>query len=373
MRASLAERSEKDSWKGTNRNATVSQPPVKRRLALVFRWIGGVLILLLTAATTLQYVLSQVTLDNSPVPGRLVDVDGRLAHLLCQGEGEPTVILEAGLPGGSLSWESVTPDLAEFTTVCTYDRAGYGWSEEALSPRTSKRIVGELRTLLQQARIAPPYILVGHSFGGLIVQLYGSLFASETAGMVLVDSSHSDQLYRTEDLDSMETVSFGIRALARFGVQRLFLPVPAGSPASRDASVRLMERDLLMTTRSLRSMASELAALRESLHEVAAHPLDLGHKPLVVLTEGRRRADFWHELQESLTAMSAESDWSIADNSGHFIHHDQPDLVVNAIRRVVEQTRIEHSSDHRHADSVPHSETPGSLKDEAARAQQDRR
>ena len=119
-------------------------------------------------------------------------MDRRQVHLLCQGQGSPAVVLESGIPGTALGWASVIEDIASFARVCAYDRAGYGWSEAGPEPRTISNITRELRDLLRTAQVGPPYVLVGHSFGGLVVQVYASRFPDEVAGMVLVDSSHPE-------------------------------------------------------------------------------------------------------------------------------------------------------------------------------------
>ena len=310
-----------------------------RRLSRIAIAIGGALVTALALGAILQPILSWRTLSKRPPPGRLVDVGGHQLHLLCRGSGSPVVILEPGLPGSSLAWESVTTDIATFTRVCSYDRAGYGWSDIGPSPRVVGNIVQELNVLLQAAGIEPPYVLVGHSFGGLVMQLYANRYPAEVSGMVLVDSSHPDQLSQTTDLETVSILGPLIRVLAPLGVPRFFFPVPAGSPKSRDDSVRTLERELLKTTKALRTVASELDGLRESLMEAGAHRPNLEKRPLIVLTEGRRGAKFWHEMQEDLAKLSGVSDWQIVEGSGHFIHHDQPEAVVNAIRRVLEQVR----------------------------------
>ncbi len=314
---------------------------MRKFLTRVCLWGGGALLLALASGAVVQGVLSHLALRGASAPGKWVDVDGRRVHLLCAGAGGPTVVLEAGLPDNSLTWASIIADIAEFARVCAYDRAGYGWSEAAPPPRTAGNIVRELRLLLQNAGIEPPYVLVGHSFGGLVVQLYAGRFPHEAAGMVLIDSAHPDQALRTAELERMDVLASGARILAPLGIPRFFMhmPVPAGSPQSRDAAAHAMEEELLLTTRSLRAMAAELAGLRESLQEAAAEPPKLGGKPLVVLTEGRRRAEFWHAMQEKLSGLSAAGEWQIAENAGHFIQHDRPELVVDAIRRVVESAR----------------------------------
>ena len=315
---------------------------MRKPLVRACLWGGGALVIALASAAVLEWTLSHRALTKA-APGGLVDVEGHQVHLACEGVGGPTVILEAGAPGISLTWASIAPEIAKFARVCAYDRAGYGWSETASSPRTSDNIVRELRLLLRNAGIEPPYVLVGHSFGGLVVQLYAARFPDEVAGMVLVDSSHPDQGLRTEEVDSLNTLGLGLRLLAPVGIPRLLMPpIPAGSPESRDSSVRMMEEELLRTTRSMRALGSELTGLRESLSEVAANFPDLGHKPLTVLTQGRqgqRPLEFWHEMQEKLTKISVSSEWQVAENAGHFIHQDQPELVVDAIRRVVDSVR----------------------------------
>ena len=303
----------------------------------VVLWVGAAVFVAIIATTGLQAVLSHLSLRNNPPPGSLVELNGRKVHVLCAGEGSPTVILEAGLPGGSLTWMSVFSEIAELTRVCAYDRPGYGWSQPTTSPRTAETIVQELRVLLQSTDTQPPYILVGHSFGGLLMQLYATRFPNEFTGMVLVDSSHPDQAHRTLDLQEIDTISFAMKTLGPIGIVRLLFPVPAGNPESRDVSVREQERELLMTSRTLRTATREMSGLRESLRQVTDSTVDLGSKPLVVLSEGRRRAESWQALQEDLSRMSTNSEWQVVDGAGHFVQHDQPDVVVDAVRRVIEK------------------------------------
>ncbi len=152
-----------------------------------------VLLVLLAAAGLLyQGIASAVDASRYPASGKLINVGGYRLHINCIGTGSPTVILDAGLGGSSLDWSLVQPEVATFTRVCSYDRAGYGWSDYGPKPRTSGRIVAELHTLLIGAGIPGPYILVGQSFGGLNVRLYAYTYPQEVAGMVLVDASHEN-------------------------------------------------------------------------------------------------------------------------------------------------------------------------------------
>src|SRR5688572_2762004 len=139
-----------------------------------------------------QPVLAQPKLPEPP--GRLIEVNGHRLHLNCMGEGSPIVVYEAGASGSSLDWEKVQPAVAAATRSCSYDRAGYGWSEPSTAPKaTSRDIARELHELLREAGEEAPYLLVGHSLGGFHVQMFAQLYPDEVVGAVLVDSSHEDQ------------------------------------------------------------------------------------------------------------------------------------------------------------------------------------
>lgn len=312
---------------------------MRKLLKRALVWAGGALVLALVAATALQWWLSHRALERNTPPGEMVVVGGRQMHLLCQGQEGPAVILESGIPGTSLGWTSVMEDIALFTKVCAYDRAGYGWSEAGAEPRTISNIATELRALFHKTGVHPPYVLAGHSFGGLVVQFYASRFPDQVAGMVLVDSAHPDLARRSGHVERMGGVALRLKLMAPLGIARLIIDPPAGSPESRPSSVRKMEKELLATTRSFRAMASEMEGLPESLNQAIEDRPRLGRKPLVVLTEGRRRMEFWHAMQEQFTELSDSSEWQVVDGAGHFIHQDQPDVVVDAVRRVVDSAR----------------------------------
>ena len=137
----------------------------------------------------------------------------------------------------------------------------------------------------------------------------------------------------------MNALGRWVRVLAPFGRLRLMMPIPAGKPEFRDRSLRFKKKRLQGTTRSVRAMGSELMGLRESTSAFAVHPPSLWDKPLVVLTEGSRRAKFWHQLQEKLTNLSVAIEWQVADNAGHVIHQDRPGLIIDAIGRTAESAR----------------------------------
>jgi len=281
-----------------------------------------------------------------PMPGQLVDIGSHKMHIYCTGQGSPAVILDAGMGDSFISWHKVQPEIAKFTRVCSYDRAGIGYSDSSPRPRTSKVFAEELHTLLRSAALPSPYILVGHSMGGFDVRLFASLHPSEVAGMVLVDSSHPEQQKRLppaiNDLDATWlreqeffefTMPFGIPRLLGF----------CGS----DAAVRAIECNF----HSARESVAELKAISESAAQTAATG-SLGDLPLVVLSHdpGTPQPDLpedlvkptneaWRQMQEELAHLSTRGKQVIAKDSGHYIQLDRPELVIEAVRSVVDQAR----------------------------------
>src|SRR5215213_1175214 len=161
----------------------------------VLRWIGrglvavvGLIVVLALAGASFEAIAAAGDARRYPAPGQLVDIGGYRLHIQCVGTGSPTVVLDAGLGGSSLDWNLVQPELGRTTRVCAYDRAGMGWSERSPYPRTPRQIADELHTLLTNAGIAEPYVLVGHSLGGKNVRLFALAHPEQVAGMVLVDA-----------------------------------------------------------------------------------------------------------------------------------------------------------------------------------------
>ena len=162
---------------------------LKRGLLIVIVLIFGAALM----AVVYQNTAARRDLREHPMPGALVDVGGYRMHIACMGNGSPTVVLDAGRGDSFNSWRKVQPQIATFTRVCSYDRAGLGYSETSPFPRTSRVFAEELKRLLINDRIPPPYVLVGHSLGGANIRVYANQNPSSIAGMVLVDSVHPDQ------------------------------------------------------------------------------------------------------------------------------------------------------------------------------------
>jgi pimeloyl-ACP methyl ester carboxylesterase len=278
--------------------------------------------------------------------GELIDVGELKMHIDCTGDGSPAVILDSGLGDTFLSWRKVQPEIARFTRVCSYDRAGIGYSGSSSRPRTSEVIAQELHALLRAAEIAPPYILVGHSMGGYDVRLYASLYRNEVAGMVLVDASHPDQENRfPPELKNMEgswqrEAEF-LAYTMPFGIPRL-IGLCDEDPVQRAAECNFQ---------TAREGVAELKAFPESAAQTAATG-SFGDMPLAVLSHDPEKPstelpadlakptnDAWEKMQEELSHLSTRGTQSIAKNGAHYIQNDRPDAVIDAIRDVVQQTR----------------------------------
>jgi pimeloyl-ACP methyl ester carboxylesterase len=318
-------------------------PSWLRRIVLLLL----VLVMILAVAGFLYENVSEARDRRfNPMTGRLVDVGGYKMHIDCAGQGSPTVILESGLGDTYVSWHKVQPQIAKFAHVCSYDRAGLGYSDASPQPRTSKVIAGELHALLRAAGIAPPYVLVGHSMGGFDVRAYASLYRNEVVGMVLVDASHPDQENRfPPELKNMEgswlrEAEF-LEYSIPFGIPRL-LGFCDEEPAQRAAECNF---------HSSREGVAELRSFPESAAETAVTGA-LGDLPLAVLSHdpdkpsadlpadlARPTNDAWEKMQEELAHLSTRGTQTIAKNSAHYIQIDRPDVVIEAVRDIVDQAR----------------------------------
>jgi pimeloyl-ACP methyl ester carboxylesterase len=306
----------------------------------------GLAALILTLAlmgTVYQVIATRRDQRKYPAPGRLVDVGGYRLHLHCSGpegaSGGPTVVMDAGIGECSLGWSVVQPEIAKFARVCTYDRAGLGWSDPSPTARTSQQIVNELHTLLAHAGIEPPFVMVGHSFGGLNVRLYASQFPEEVAGLVLVDACHED--YPIRGLLPLY-IKLGLLT-ARLGIPRLFAGVSVSENPifAVDSKYPSAYRAIATSTKYLKTVRREWSAVDESWRQARSAKKSLGDRPLVVLlaTSDYELFPVIVKLETELANRSTEGKLLMVEQSGHHIQHDQPETVVAAIREVVEAVR----------------------------------
>jgi pimeloyl-ACP methyl ester carboxylesterase len=340
-------------------NATRSAP----RRSRIWTWIGrvlvalvGLVLLLALAGLIYQFVATRLAYQRYPAPGEMVAVAGHDMQLHCTGEGKgaPTVVMDAGLGGGVLDWQTVQPEVATFARVCSYDRSGIGWSESGPKPRTSPQIVEELHALLKDAGEDGPYVLVGHSFGGANAQLYAAEYPEEVAGMVLVDSALDTRVLDKDLRDAIaETVPSPllIKATAPLGIPRLLAGGGASGEGGPPEELAKERSAIYNGTRHLYAVADEASSVQKSVATATDAAPSLGDKPLIVLSAGareypgftkgqaKRAQDQADEFEAGLTGLSENSELVVARNSTHYIQFDRPELVVDAIRRVVEAAR----------------------------------
>lgn len=300
-----------------------------------------------------------------PPPGELVDIGGRRLHLWRMGAGGPTVVIEPFLGGLATEWAHIQRALATDTTVVTYDRAGLGWSDPARQVRTVGLLVTDLHRLLAAAQIPPPYVLVGHSFGGILVRVYQARYPEQVAGLVLAEASHPDQRRRLgKDASLSRQILRALKWERPWGLRRLgrdlgVIKRPPGaihrlSPELADAA-----EAIALTSNSLRADVQEMLFFAwmasQARAELPATPGALGALPLTVVTsseidpdltgemaERRRRVyPTWLAMQKEMAALSARSTHLIAERAGHFVHRQDPELVVRAIRDQLQQHRAE--------------------------------
>ncbi len=301
------------------------------------------------------------------MPGRLVEVGGFRLHLRCSGSGAPAVVMDAALAGSSISWSLVQPDVSRLTCACSYDRGGFGWSDAGPMPRTAGRAADELRLLLDRGGVSPPFVLVGHSFGGLVMRIFAARYRSEVSGLVLVDPAHPEDWVTPAPKEQIK-IDRGIKlcrsgaTAARFGAARLVsglvtlglfgiarglaTVVSRGGLSREDEGVlapfwklppetRKPLRQFWTQEKFFAALGSQIASISTSAAEtLAASAGGYGDLPLVTIS-ATEPGDYRLRQQEALARLSQRGRHVIASNSGHWIPLDQPQVVIDAIREVL--------------------------------------
>lgn len=346
-----------------------------RAMALAAIGIGTICVSLPAASPAAQPSPSSAP----PAPlGQLVDVQGHRMHIQCAGEGSPTVILEAGAGAFSFDWSLVQPEVARFARTCSYDRAGQAWSEPGPQPRTIRQRVYELHSLLTNAHVPRPYVLVGHSAGGYIIRQFQAKYPSEVVGMVLAECGHENSLFfingklvrmtelsqgrpipesrsqmteaeRTIPPDVMKQIEKSMQLIGRPSIDPPYDKLPPNIQRIRLWALA-QPQHLLADNNPFEG--EELAAM-DAERRKRQYPL--GDLPLIVLhrevggykpIRGQITPEQVKQLEEErllhnqdLARLSRNSAHIIARNSTHDIHLDRPELVVDAIRQVIEAAR----------------------------------
>jgi len=301
-----------------------------------------------------------------PPPGQLIDIGGHRLHLSATGQG-PVVVFDAALGGSSISWTLVVPHVTPFARVCVYDRAGFGWSDAGPMPRTAGRIADELRALLDRSGEKPPYVLVGHSFGGLVMRIFAKRYPDVSAGLVLVDPAQPEDWLNPggRELERLRRGAllcrFGARA-SRVGIARVVSALvgrgaltPAWSIARWFTGGELRAddqwvlgpmlklpleargplRSFWTQRRFFEALGSQIETMRTSSAEtLEAAAGGYGDLPLVTITQANP-GDHRMRQQTALAGLSTRGRHVIAEKSGHWIPLDEPELVAQAIDTVL--------------------------------------
>ncbi|GAA4716621.1 hypothetical protein GCM10025782_12000 [Pedococcus ginsenosidimutans] len=266
-----------------------------------------------------QVVGAAVDANALPMPGQLVGVGGRSLHLSCTGSGSPTVLLQPGAGEFSSNMGWIEPAVARSTRVCVYDRAGRGWSEPADAPQDGFAIAADLHTLLTRAHVPGPYVVAGHSFGGLYSLAFAARYPDEVVGMVLLDSTAPKQPAdgaaprAAGSYDLMSHLSAVVATTSEVGLTRLYAHVEGGTlpPRSRDEV-----RASIARPNTVKSTIDEYVQANTPMVQ-AAQLTDFDAKPLVVLTAGSGSAPDWSAKQDHLAALSSNSAHHVVAGAVH--------------------------------------------------------
>lgn len=334
----------------TNSNQQHSQSPIGNALVLVARGLGVCLAIVL-GLSVWNLAVTYWEHKRNPVPGEFYIVEGRRMHIQCSGAGSPTVILEAAASAPWSEWRKVQPELSQETRVCSYDRAGHGWSEPRKGPRDAETIVRELHSLLRQSGVQPPLVLVGHSAGGLFIREYAREFPSEVAGVALIESSSPQQI---DELPGFRATYEQDKREANWELWKDRLRVWSGWERLL-GNCRVSAKDFPSWAGQYDAMACrpgyvdtdecELKYFEQSSRQ-AGRLTSLGSKPLLVIS---RDSDFqegvsaqalsemtiWDREQEASKSLSALSWRVVARSSGHMVPHDRPDLIIREMTSLI--------------------------------------
>jgi pimeloyl-ACP methyl ester carboxylesterase len=306
--------------------------------------------------------------DSIPMHGRLVDAGGHLLHMNIMGHGKPIVVLENGSADFSFIWSFVQPEVAKFTTVVSYDRAGYAWSEPGPTPRTGHQIVSELHRALVNAGLQGPYILVGQSFGGFLVRAFARYYPKEVTGMVLVEAlnensriSIGDKIVRIREMATGKTepaVQDNFKPSLEHSSGKIQIDTSLEFPMNKlPDSIQRWQIWAQSQPNYRKAVESEMTWSPEDVSNLYMHKgtssYMLGDIPLIVLTRGsggyNGRVDSAElekerlSLQLELSHLSSNGKNFIDKNSGHNIHIEDPAVVIDAIRQVFNAAKF-----HRH-------------------------
>jgi pimeloyl-ACP methyl ester carboxylesterase len=287
---------------------------------------------------------------NQP-PGAFYSVNGHRMHIICTGSGSPTIVLEAGLGNDSMTWGGVQPVLSSTTRVCSYDRAGFGWSDALPAPRDADHIAAELHELLLEAKVTGPIVLMGHSIGGMYERDYATRYPADIVGIVFEDSSTplQDENPVLKAASGKVPPRWAFELLAKsamsIGVPRLMGMCSQSIKGFDARAAKLQAEDICHTNVS--PMFDAMDGINRSGQETV-HSGPYGALPILIISEDPAQmtavsstdmANVWNQMQEDLKKLSTRSRRIIAKGSTHYIHIDRAELIEKEVPLFIEQIR----------------------------------
>ncbi len=312
--------------------------PTKKRWRRFFIWLGRIvtgLVILSLIGAVFESVSEASDSRANPPPGAMVDVGGYRLHLNCSGSVSPTVVIDTGWGDSSAGWGWVQPEVAKTTRICTYDRAGMGWSEVSSQPRTAREFAKELHTLLANANEAGPFVLVGHSLAGYTMRVYAHDYPEEVAGLVLIDPQNLSTSGVATPQPAPKPGKTSLPALiARAGLVRLLSGIDQNLPPQDQQAYKALS----VTPRWIQTALDESRGMTEGGAQARA-VTTLGDLPLILLSRGKDMDADSTASQARYLQLSTDSEHLIAGNSGHNIQIEQPDAAISAIIQMVRRVR----------------------------------
>lgn len=326
-------------------------------------WTLSLLAVSLTFLFALGVLAKHRLKKKYPPIGQMIDIGGYGLHMHIEGEGTPTVVFDSGAGGIGLAWELVRPAISKMTRVITYDRAGLGWSDPSPKPRRADVMAEELHALLKNANIEAPFILVGHSLGGVVARQFAAKYPNEVVGLVMVDSAHEQQIKHFPEalvkmVNSMKGMMGVMKLLNKLGIFALkpdLIQIGDNGKLSKGLVANMQG-----VMASSNSHAEAMIAETESVYAAETQPVStLGDLPLIVIRHGQLdenavppslgqqvRDEYevaWQTLQAEILSLSTRGGLIVAERSGHNIMFDQPEIVIESIVEMVGKIQYEES------------------------------
>jgi pimeloyl-ACP methyl ester carboxylesterase len=327
---------------------------IMKWLKIILLSILGLVFSLILIGFAYEHISRFYIKRNFPIQGKLIDIGDHKLNLKLKGNGGPLVVFESGLdPGGSLVWDQVQDEVSTFTSTASYDRAGILWSERGNNPKTGEAMAMELYKLLKKADQNGPYILVGHSLAGYFLRSFVAKYPEEILGIIFVEAAHPDQSHRfPEEVASMPSMppDWILEFVNSIGIVRQFRLFFANESSKTD-SLNIISNSYLPV--SVPAVLEEMKNT-EALAEEAGKISSFGDIPLIVITgtSVTRREDYptqelgikveeiWMQMQKELLELSTNSEHVLASKSGHYVQLEQPEVVIEAIRKMLTKAAV---------------------------------